>query len=180
MAFNVFVLLGYFAKKKKPHWVLVRDPRLSLNGLSRMLRPSLQTLKHLRVGILFNEWDSTDPLSGLTSEIEEIRTINQTPNRRNVTAPWDPQQHPICYPIRSPRINLSSLCHERYEVPGKRSGVQSMTRIMRVLSILEQGQRASSVFNTLCEKPFRGTRYSFVEFYKRNLNDKKVAAMSKS
>jgi len=54
---------------------VVRDPRLSMNGLSRMSHPSLQTLKHLRVGIFFNEWDSTDPLSGLTSELEEIRTI---------------------------------------------------------------------------------------------------------
>jgi len=54
---------------------LVCDPRLSLNGLSRILRPSLQTLKHLRVKSFFNEWDSTDPLSGLAYELEEIRTI---------------------------------------------------------------------------------------------------------
>ena len=40
-----------------------------------MLRPSLQTLKHLRVKSFFNEWDSTDPLSGLAYELEEIRTI---------------------------------------------------------------------------------------------------------
>ena len=76
-------------------------------------------------------------------------------SKRQITAmsprPRDPQQHPIRHPIRSPRIDLSSVCHERYDVPGKRSGV---SRIMRVLSILEQGQRASSVFNTLCDKAF--------------------------
>ena len=35
----------------------------------------VRTLKHHRVGIFFNEWDGTNPLSGLTPELEEIRTI---------------------------------------------------------------------------------------------------------
>ena len=40
-----------------------------------MLRPSMQTLKHIAVGIIVDDVDN-DPLFGIPSELEDMRTKN--------------------------------------------------------------------------------------------------------
>ena len=55
--------------------ILVRDPRNVRPSLADMLRPSMQTLKHLVVNIIVDDVD-VDPLIGIPSELEEMRTKN--------------------------------------------------------------------------------------------------------
>ena len=55
--------------------VLVHDPRNVIPSLADMLRPFMQTLKHVFVEMTIDH-DDVDPLFGIPSELEAMRTKN--------------------------------------------------------------------------------------------------------
>ena len=55
--------------------ILVSDPRNFMLSLADMLWPFMQTLKHVVVDIIVDH-DDVDPLFGIPSELEDMRTKN--------------------------------------------------------------------------------------------------------